>query len=212
VADDTQGGEAVSPMTTPRPVAEPFTAIVTDHLVLRDFVAGDLDAMLAYQSDPRYLRYYSAERAERIAEDAHRLLEMFLTAQVKQPRTAFQLAMTLRDDGRLIGNAGVRMESADATEGDMGCEIAPDYWNRGYATEATRAMLTLGFEHLGLHRIAASTMAPNVGALRVLEKLGMKREGELRETTLLADGWANSVVYGMLDYEWRAHEAGGEGG
>jgi RimJ/RimL family protein N-acetyltransferase len=185
--------------------------IVTDHLVLRDFEPGDLDAMLAYQSDPRYLRYYEQARAGHIAEDARRLLERFLLAQEKQPRTAFQLAMTLREDGRLIGNAGVRMESADATEGDMGCEIAPDYWNRGYATEATRAMLAFGFEQLGLHRISASTMAPNVGAWRVLEKLGMKREGELRETTLLADGWANSVIYGMLQQEWSASKGEGAG-
>jgi [ribosomal protein S5]-alanine N-acetyltransferase len=185
--------------------------IVTGRLILRDFVADDLDDMLAYQSDPRYLRYYSAERAERIAEDASRLLQRFLAAQEKQPRTAFQLAMALRESGRLIGNAGVRMASADATEGDMGCEIAPDYWNRGYATEAMRSMLAFGFEQLGLHRISASTMAANVGAWRVLEKLGMRREGELRETTLLADGWANSVIYAILEHEWRARKVEKEG-
>ena len=180
--------------------------IVTEHLVLRDFEAGDLDAMLAYQTDPRYLRYYARDRAERIAEEARGLLQRFLAAQEERPRTKFQLAMTLREDGKLIGNAGVRMESADATEGEMGCEIAPDYWNRGYATEATRAMLAFGFERLGLHRISASTLAPNVGAWRVLEKLGMVREGELRETTLLDGGWANSLIYGMLEQEWRARK------
>ena len=180
--------------------------IVTDRLVLRDFVASDLNAMLAYQSDPRYLRYYEQARAERIAEDAHKLLQLFLDAQEKQPRIAFQLAMTLRENGRLIGNAGVRKESPEATEGDVGCELAPDYWSRGYATEATSAMLAFGFEQLGLHRISASTMASNVGAWRVLEKLGMKREGELRETTLLAGGWANSVIYAILEQEWRARE------
>ena len=92
---------------------------------------------------------------------------------------------------------GVRKERAELTEGDTGRELAPDYWNMGYATEAVRAMIGFGFEELGLHRVSASTMAGNEGAWRVLEKVGMKREGELRETTLLEGGWANSVVYGM---------------
>jgi [ribosomal protein S5]-alanine N-acetyltransferase len=72
----------------------------------------------------------------------------------------------------------------------------------GYATEATRAMLAFGFSDLGLHRLWASTVAENTGAWRVLEKLGMKREGELRETTWLRDHWANSVIYAMLEHDW----------
>ena len=84
--------------------------------------------------------------------------------------------------------------------------MGADYWNRGYATEATRAMLAFGFERLGLHRVRAATLSPNVGAWRVLEKLGMVREGELRETTLLDGGWANSLIYGMLEQEWRARK------
>jgi RimJ/RimL family protein N-acetyltransferase len=202
-------GSGHTPSTAPPASATPLL-IVTDHLVLRDFVAGDLQAMLAYQTDPRYLRYYARNRVAHVDDQARTLLQRFIAAQEERPRTAFQLAMTLREDGRLIGNAGVRKESVDATEGDMGCEIAPDYWNLGYATEATRAMLAFGFDSLGLHRISASTMAPNLGAWRVLEKLGMKREGELRETTLLADGWANSVIYGILEHEWRSGNYGGE--
>ena len=82
--------------------------IVTEHLVLRDFEAGDLDAMLAYQTDPRYLRYYARDRAERIAEEARGLLQRFLAAQEERPRTKFQLAMTLREDGKLIGQVSRR--------------------------------------------------------------------------------------------------------
>lgn len=180
--------------------------IVTQHLTLREFEKGDLDAMLAYWSDPRYLQYYEQSDAEQRSNLARRLLQMFLDNQQEQPRTKFQLAITLRDDSQLIGNVGVRMSNADATEGDVGCELAPDYWNLGYATEANEAMIAFGFEQLGLHHLSASTMAPNLGARRVLEKLGMTLEGELRETTLLADGWANSVIYGMLEHEWRARQ------
>lgn len=178
--------------------------IVTEHLTLREFEETDLGALLAYQSDLRYQQYYGRMSARERADLGRTLLRKFLEAQREQPRTKFQLAITLSEEGRLIGNVGIRKASAGATEGDMGCELAPDYWNLGYATEATRAILVFGFEQLRLHRISASTMAPNTAAWRVLEKLGMTREGELRETTLLSDGWANSLVYGILEQEWQA--------
>ncbi len=178
--------------------------IATEHLILREFVESDFEAMLTYQSDPRYQRYYERKSAEEQADLARKLLRWFLDDQKEEPRTRFQLAIALREDGRLIGNVGVRKSRPEATEGDMGCELSPEHWNQGYATEATRAMLAFGFEQLGLHRISASTMAANTGAWRVLEKLGMTLEGELRETTLLAGGWANSVIYSILEHEWRA--------
>jgi ribosomal-protein-alanine N-acetyltransferase len=162
--------------------------IVTEHLVLREFVEGDLEAMVGYWSDVRYQRYYEGMTEAERYELAQKLVKMFCDNQVEEPRTKFQLAIALREDGRLIGNVGVRKDRVESTEGDMGCELAPDYWNMGYATEAVRAMIGFGFEELGLHRISASTMAANEGAWRVLEKVGMKREGELRETALLEGG------------------------
>ncbi len=64
-------------------------------------------------------------------------------------------------------------------------------------------MIAFGFEQLHLHRLWASTNAGNSAAQHVLEKLGMKREGELRETDLLAEGWTNSLIYGILEQEWQ---------
>ncbi len=177
--------------------------IVTEYLILREFVESDLDAMLAYKWDPRYLQFYEQSRRDKTIDDARKLLDRFLEWQTEEPRIKFQLAITERDDDRLIGNVGIRKAKVEASDAEMGCELAPEYWNRGYATEATRAMLQFGFEELGLHRVWAATMAANMGARHVLDKLGMTLEGELRETTLLASGWSNSVIYGILEHEWR---------
>lgn len=177
--------------------------IETDHLILREFVDTDLQAMLAYRSDPRYMRYYGSDD---VSPDAtRRLLHLFLDYQRAEPRTKFQFAVTLRGDGDLIGNVGVREVHAAARQGEMGCEFAPQHWGLGYATEAAGAMLAFGFEQLGLHRIYAETMAENRAAWRVLEKLGMGREGELRETTWLGDHWASAYIYAVLEDEWRAN-------
>src|SRR5512139_2607566 len=127
--------------------------LVTDRLLLREFVTADWPAVLAYQRDPRYLQYY--EWIDRTPGDAQRFVQMFLDQQAEQPRRKFQLAVVLKAGGQLIGNSGIRQASADAREADIGYELSPDHWGCGYATEAARAFVQFGFAELKVHRLWA---------------------------------------------------------
>lgn len=176
--------------------------LMTERLILREFVAADWEAVLAYQADPLYLRYY--EWTTRAAEDVQQFVRMFLDQQREQPRTKFQLALILRAEDRLIGNCGIRKPTPDAREADMGYELAPACWGHGYATEAARAIVAFGFSELRLHRIWAECIAENVGSARVLEKLGMRREGRLREHVWMRGRWWDTLLYGLLEHEWQA--------
>ncbi len=71
----------------------------------------------------------------------------------------------------------------------------------GYATEAARAIVRFGFEELGLHRIAAWTVADNAASIRVLEKLGMKAEGRLRDKECYKGRYWDVVMFGMVKGE-----------
>jgi ribosomal-protein-alanine N-acetyltransferase len=173
----------------------------TERLVLRDYVAEDWPAVLAYQRNPLYLRYYEWE--DRTAEEAQEFVQMFLDQQRETPRTKFQLAITLKSGGRLIGSCGIRLQSAGGREADIGYEINPDYWSNGYATEAARAMVEFGFTKLGFHRISSWCVADNVASASVLEKLGMRLEGRLRENEFYKGRWWDTLLYAILDYEWR---------
>jgi [ribosomal protein S5]-alanine N-acetyltransferase len=103
------------------------------------------------QRDPRYLRYTAW--ADRAPGDAQRFVQMFLDQQEEQPRRKFQLAVVLKASGQLIGNCGIRLPTASAHEADIGYELSPDHWGRGYATEAARAIVQFGFSELKVHRI-----------------------------------------------------------
>jgi len=70
-------------------------------------------------------------------------------------------------------------------------------------TEAVRALVGYGFGELKLHRIAADCDPRNIGSWRVMEKIGMRREGHLLENLLLAGEWVDSYVYAILAREWR---------
>jgi ribosomal-protein-alanine N-acetyltransferase len=148
--------------------------IETARLVLREFVEDDWAAVLAYQSDPRYLRYYIWDG--RTEEEVRAFVGMFLGHQAARPRTKFQLAIETKAAGRLIGNCGVRLPAPGARIAEIGYELNPDEWGRGYATEAARAMLAFGFTEFALRRAWANCVAENTASARVLARLGMRRE------------------------------------
>ena len=160
--------------------------------------------MLAYQSDSRYLRYYPW--TQRTAEDVQAFVQRFIDWQDEQPRTRSQFAIVLRAGGRLIGSCGIRKETAGAQQTDLGYEIAPSHWGHGYATEAARAVLAFGFQDLRLHRVWASCVAENTASAQVLEKLGMQREGRLREHRWMKGRWWDTLVYGILQHEWKTQQ------
>jgi RimJ/RimL family protein N-acetyltransferase len=180
--------------------------LVTGRLILREFKENDWPAVLAYQSDPLYLRYY--EWTDRDPRAVQEFVHTFLAQQKEQPRTRFQLAITLKPRQQLIGTCGIRTQSASAREGDIGYELSPRHWGQGYATEAARAVLQFGFAELELHRIWSRCIADNVRSVRVLERLGMRLEGRLREKEYFKGRWWDTLLYAMLDHEWRAYRTG----
>lgn len=176
--------------------------LTTDRLVLRDFVESDWPAVLAYQSDPRYLRF--SEWAERSPQDVQTFVGRFLAQQAEIPRQKYQLAVVPHAIGQLIGNVGIRMRSAGTHQADIGYELDPQQWGHGYATEAARAIVRFGFDQLRLHRISAHCLAENVASAKVLEKLGMQREGRLRDSEHFKDRYWDTLHYAILDDEWQA--------
>ena len=175
--------------------------IATARLTLREFVTDDWPAVLRYQCDSRYLRL--SPWTDRTEADVRDFVQKFVEQQEERPRRNFQLAITL-PGGEQIGNCGIRRNRENDWEADIGYELAPHYWGQGYATEAARAIVSFGFQELGLHRIAAWCNADNLASARVLEKVGLQVEGRLRENEHFKGRWWDSLLYGLLEREWRA--------
>lgn len=173
----------------------------TERLILRDFVAEDWQAVLTYQRNPLYLRYYAW--TTRTPKEVQEFVTMFLEQQTQKPRIKYQLAIILRSSGALIGNCGVRMNAPNAVKAEIGYEIDPAHWGRGYATEAATTITQYGFTELKVHRIWASCNAENVGSARVLKKLGMKQEGHLRDNEFFKGHWWDTLIFGILEDEWQ---------
>lgn len=178
--------------------------IETERLILREFRPDDCLTMAAYWQDPLYQRYNP--ELDDVVAAARQLCRTFIDAQSDEPRRKWQLAIALKDSGELVGNCGIRVNAPEHREANIGYELNPQVWGRGYATEAAWAVVRFGFEELDLHRIWAETVADNVGSTRVLDKLGMQREGHLRENKWFRDRWWDTCIYAVLEDEWGARE------
>lgn len=129
------------------------------------------------------------------AEDARQFL-----ARIETDREV-RLAVSLRENGRLIGGIGLRpMEEYQHAE--LGYWLGVPFWGQGYATEAAREMLRYGFEELRLHRIFASHFQNNPASANVLKKLGMKYEGCQRQHVYKFGQFLDLKLYGLLRQEW----------
>jgi len=175
--------------------------ITTARLVLREFATDDWPEVLAYQRDPLYLRFYPwTDRTEAEVRD---FVQKFVDQQTEVPRRRFQLAITMPDGERLIGNCGIRRKAENDWEADIGFELAPAYWGQGYASEAASSMIDFGFRELQLHRISSWCIADNAASARVLERLGLRPGGRLRENEHFKGRWWDTLLYGLLVGEWR---------
>ncbi len=179
-------------MNVPRP---------TERLILREFVAEDWEQVHAYGSDPEVVRFMSW--GPNTEEETQAYVPRQLEAQASDPRRELDFAVTLKDDGRLIGGCGLHVTRPKDPAGFIGYCFHRDYWGQGYAAEAARSVVAFGFEALDLHRIYSTCDVQNIASARVMEKVGMRREGHLREDRLIRGRWRDSLLYAILEHEWR---------
>jgi len=179
----------------------PELPIVTQRLLLRPFMRGDVDAVFAYRRREDVARFLADGPMSREA-----------CAEAVQQRAGqvgfvaegdrVTLAMVRREDDVLIGEIMLIWQNAPARQAELGYILNPDFQGRGYATEAGNAMLALGFGPFALHRIYARCNTLNAASYAVMERLGMQREAHFRQVRMVRGAWEDEYVYAVLWNEW----------
>jgi ribosomal-protein-alanine N-acetyltransferase len=175
--------------------------VETERLRLRDLEDRDWEAMLAIESDAEAVRYQSYE--PRTAAECIAYLARERASRTPQ-RWCFDLAVTLADSGRLVGRIGLDIKAPERSVGELWFILDRSHWGRGLMPEAARAFVDFGFREKGLHRVFLECDPRNAGAVRLAEKLGMKREGQLRQHGFYKGEWCDCLYYGVLAGEWKA--------
>jgi len=179
--------------------------VLTPRLRLREFCDADFEAFCALEMHPATYAYEahppSGVESIRAYLEQARSDRGYIEGGVRR-RIRYRLAVVLRATEQLLGRVTLTYEPRMVREWEIGWAIHPDFWGQGLAVEAARPVLALAFELHLAHRVVAYAHAENVASRRVMEKLGMRQEGYFRKTCPWRGGWADEVLYALLEWEW----------
>lgn len=175
----------------------------TERLRLRPFTRGDVDAVFAYRQREEVARYLFDPPLSR-DDCAEAVQQRVSQTCIEQDGDKIVLAVDRRDTGELAGEISLIARSLEARQGEIGWVLSPDHQGQGYATEAARAILAIGFGPAQMHRVMARCNARNFASVKLMERLGMRREAHLREHGLFKGDWDEEFIYALLEDEWRA--------
>jgi RimJ/RimL family protein N-acetyltransferase len=198
-------------LTPTNAALRPDYPVLTARLVLRPFEAGDLDDLYDIYRRPEVVRYlyWDVRSREEAEEDLQRRISQ---SRLDEDCRRLALAVVLPRPGRVIGDVTLKWSSREHRQGEVGFSFHPGHRGRGYATEASAALLELGFDGLGLHRIIGRCDARNEASARVLQRLGMRQEAHFVHDEVFKGEWGDQLVYAILEDEWRVRrpKASGE--
>ncbi len=167
--------------------------LTTERLILRPVTLGDAEAMHHFFSDEEAMRYWSS--------GPHDTLEQTRDYVRGNVKGDIRLTWAITEDG---GEALGWVVLIPKREGvaEIGYNLRRSHWRRGYVGEAVARVIEHGFGGMGLRRICADTDPDNAGSNALLEKLGFRREGYLREEWETHIGVRDSIIWGLLRREW----------
>jgi ribosomal-protein-alanine N-acetyltransferase len=172
-----------------------ITLLETARLRLRPFTKDDAPAIFAYARDPEIARlgmWSPSTSLEETRDEIGAIIEGY------QRGDQWTWAIEQKYDQTLIGRCDLLRYRLEHRSAEIGYALARNAWGRGYATEAVRALVHFGFDELALHRLEAIVLSFNAASIRVLEKIGMQREGVKREAYFIDGRFVDLFCYGLL--------------
>ncbi|WP_459502678.1 GNAT family N-acetyltransferase [Bacillus sp. C1] len=177
-----------------------FPILETDRLKLRELTLLDAEIMFHYFEKESVIRYFGMDSFQNMKQVKH-TIQAF--RKKYEEGSVIRWGIELKGTDQLIGTCGFHLINQNHNRAEIGYELDDTYWGKGYASEALQAILTYGFEKLGLIRIAAVVYTENEASHRLLKRAGFQEEGLLRKY-MLQNGIAHdTVIYSLLEEEWQ---------
>jgi RimJ/RimL family protein N-acetyltransferase len=174
--------------------------ITTPRLILRRLAGADWKDFLEFMSDDELFQY--SEATPLGEEQVIQWLERDQAVRLTTPDTAFCLAMQLQTGGKVIGYVSLSFNDGLRQQASVVIVVSRGFQRQGLGTEAVNALLSFCFDAITLHRVIASVDSRNVGARRLFEKAGMRREGEFLKDRFVNGEWVDTVWLAMLSDEY----------
>lgn len=171
----------------------------TERLTLRPITLDDKNDVFDYRSDSQTNKYQGWIPTS--VSD----VEVFIRKsanQINVPQTWFQFVIVEKNTQKIIGDLGINFFDFENYQAEIGCTLNRDFQNKGYATESLTRVIDYLFGALKKHRIITSLDPNNKNSIRLVERLGFRKEAHFVESLFLNNTWVDDLIYAMLKREW----------
>jgi len=175
-----------------------FPILETKRLILRKLTINDTSDVFNYFSKEEVAKYTDLEKFTTIKQ-AEKLINSFN----KQFRNGIRWGILLKKNNKIIGSCGFHhcnLQRLDVWnyKVEIGYELTPEYWKKGIMTEALTEIIKYGFNKLSINRIEALIIPENIGSIKLIEKIGFKKEGLLKEYRYEKNNFIDCYIYSIL--------------
>lgn len=172
-----------------------FPTLETDRLILRELTNEDAEGIFACFSNDDVTRFYGQETLKSI-EEAKKIVDFFSKSYIE--KRGIRWGIERKETKGIIGTIGFNAWLPKHKRAEIGYEIHPQQWRKGYTSEAVSEVLSYGFDVMGLTRIGAVVFIENEASNKLLEKVGFQKEGVLRNY-MYQDGKSyDTNVYSLI--------------
>lgn len=176
-------------------------SLKTARLWLRPFQASDLESFAAYRSDPEVARYQSWTTPFTLDQAVDFFAKMKI-AEPGSPGSWYQLAVERQSRPGLIGDCAFQVLAEEPLHARIGYTFSREFQRQGFATEAVGRLLDYLFGELHLRCVTATCDVENLPSIRLLERLGMRREAHPIEKVWFKGAWSSENRYTLLHQDW----------
>jgi ribosomal-protein-alanine N-acetyltransferase len=176
-----------------------FPTLETDRLKLIEITQFHATSLFNILSLEEVTRYYGTDTFTSI-EEAKKLIDMFQKNFYE--KRSMRWGIVLKENNKFIGTLGLNGLQLKNKKAEIGYEIHSSYWRQGYTSEAIKEVLRYSYLELKLNRIGAVVYLENEASSNLLEKLGFKKEGELRDYLFQNNSYHTTSMFSLLKREW----------
>ena len=173
--------------------------LTTQRTFIRPIESADATAVFHYRSDAETNKYQG------FIPKTIQEVEAFIAKnsnQININNTWFQLVIVEESTNQIIGDIGIHFIGDDGFQCEIGCTLNKNYHKKGFATETLQAVISYLFKDLTKHRIITSIDPENINSIRLIERLGFRKEAHFKKSLWIKGEWVDDVIYALLSEEF----------
>ena len=172
----------------------------TERLIIRPIKPEDKNEIFEYHSDPEINKYQGWIPIT--IDDVETFIGK-VSKHINEPETWFQVVILEKETQKIVGDIGIHFFGSENKQVELGCTLNRNFQNKGYATESLIKVIDYLFKEMKKHRIIASMDPDNKNSIRLVERIGFRKEAHFVKSLYLNGKWVDDLIYALTENEWK---------